>query len=207
MATLEGLQPEVRERAHAMLYEAGRALRLNSAFRTRAEQKRLYDGWKAGKPGFFPANKPGTSKHELGLAIDVDDLGNPALRARLAHKYGFYAPHAHEPHHLELRPGRPPFRPLREAKPLTVTTEIVGPMTRYTVEVPSLDGQGAGYVDLPISFSRVVSVLAQGPFPRENGYWDTPVFGAQARNRGTIVSITEGPPSGAVIFYVWVLNV
>lgn len=209
MATLEGLQPEFRERLHALLYEAGGALVLNSGFRSRAEQQRLYDGWVRRLPGYFPANKPGTSMHEKGLAADVDDKGGryASLRRTLVEKYGFHCPIKNEPWHLELRSNRVPFRPIREAKPLQITTKVVGPFTRVEVDVPSLDDKGCGWVALPgVRFDRVTSVIAQGPWPKDDGYWNTPVFGAQDRDGGTVVSVTEGPPSGRVVFYVWVLN-
>lgn len=51
---------------------------VTSAFRTRAEQQRLYELYKAKKGPV--ASKPGTSKHELGLALDLsndkDDEGS-----------------------------------------------------------------------------------------------------------------------------------
>ena len=45
---------------------------VSSSYRTRAEQQRLYDAYKAGKGPL--AAKPGTSAHERGLAVDVPDV-------------------------------------------------------------------------------------------------------------------------------------
>ena len=45
---------------------------ITTAYRDRAYQQRLYDGWIARLPGYNFALPPGTSKHELGLAVDVD---------------------------------------------------------------------------------------------------------------------------------------
>lgn len=44
--------------------------RVTSTKRTRAEQTQLWQRFLAGK-STLPAARPGTSKHELGLAIDV----------------------------------------------------------------------------------------------------------------------------------------
>jgi D-alanyl-D-alanine carboxypeptidase len=50
----------------------GRRLAINSGFRTYAEQKNLYDGFKRGLPGYNPANPPGMSNHQNGIAFDFD---------------------------------------------------------------------------------------------------------------------------------------
>lgn len=51
---------------------AGNPAHITTAYRDRAYQQRLYDGWLARKPGYNFALPPGQSKHELGLAVDVD---------------------------------------------------------------------------------------------------------------------------------------
>lgn len=43
---------------------------VTSGFRTRAKQKELYELWKAGAHP-YPVARPGTSDHEIGMAIDV----------------------------------------------------------------------------------------------------------------------------------------
>ena len=73
MATLSGLHPEVAQRAQWALEWArfyGVPVQLTSGFRTRAEQQRLYNAWISGR-NRFPANRPGTSSHEFGLAFDA----------------------------------------------------------------------------------------------------------------------------------------
>lgn len=45
---------------------------LSSSYRTRAQQKRLYAAYEAGTGAL--AARPGTSMHELGLAVDVPNV-------------------------------------------------------------------------------------------------------------------------------------
>lgn len=88
--------------------------RVNTAFRGREYQQRLYDKWRAysayqaawtkwsdaGKQGPAPAYvayaamtaAPGSSEHEIGKAVDIERADSPALDAWLdehAHEYGF----------------------------------------------------------------------------------------------------------------------
>lgn len=62
--------------------EDGRLV-VTSARRSSAKQAYLYSRWKSGK-SLIPANRPGTSLHEYGLAFDMarlgkDPLGDPLL--------------------------------------------------------------------------------------------------------------------------------
>jgi hypothetical protein len=50
----------------------GHPLLVTSAYRSLAEQAYLYAGWIAHLPGFNFALRPGTSQHQLGLAVDFD---------------------------------------------------------------------------------------------------------------------------------------
>ncbi len=50
-------------------------LAIESGFRTFAKQKELFDGWKAGKPGFNRAAPPGGSNHQNGVAFDLNTRG------------------------------------------------------------------------------------------------------------------------------------
>lgn len=90
-------------------------LEINSAFRTQEEQAALYadfqadlarsrkHGTKRREPN---ANRPGHSKHQSGIALDlkrgVEDSSRNWLRIN-ARKFGFQAPHSHEPWHYELK--------------------------------------------------------------------------------------------------------
>lgn len=69
---LRGLDPTIRPFAEACLKWAslqGVPVTVTSTKRSRAEQAKLYQKFKAGLSR-FPANPPGTSAHEYGLAWD-----------------------------------------------------------------------------------------------------------------------------------------
>lgn len=88
---------------------AGRAVRLNSGFRTWAEQKHLHDGYVKGLPGFNLASKPGNSNHQNGIAFDLDvkpgegNLNYAWLKAN-ATQFGFIRTVKSEPWHWEYLP-------------------------------------------------------------------------------------------------------
>lgn len=72
MRELSGLHPQVRARADAVLAWAafyGVPVRVVSGFRTLQEQRRLRSDWLAGLSK-LPANRPGDSAHNFGLAFD-----------------------------------------------------------------------------------------------------------------------------------------
>lgn len=73
---LNDLEPKLREKIAAIIDDCPHKVGITSSWRSRAEQQRLYDGWKARKPGFNPANPPGRSKHE-----NVGPKGEPASQA------------------------------------------------------------------------------------------------------------------------------
>ena len=88
---------------------AGRDIRLNSGFRTFAEQKHLNDGFVRGLPGFNLAAKPGFSNHQSGIAVDLDvkpGEGNPNYEwlKREATRFGFVRTVPSETWHWEFRP-------------------------------------------------------------------------------------------------------
>lgn len=64
------LVKQVRD-AIAAAREDGITISISSAFRTMAKQQELYNGWKQGLEGFNPADMPGFSKHQEGIAIDI----------------------------------------------------------------------------------------------------------------------------------------
>ena len=70
-----------------------------SAFRTYEQQAYLYDLYLSGQGN--PANPPGTSSHEFGVAVD---LATPEMRSvidQIGPTYGWYAPHSTEWWHVE----------------------------------------------------------------------------------------------------------
>lgn len=86
MADLSTLHPELVPWAKALLAYGkqfdGRLV-ATSAKRSPKKQYELYQRWQSGK-SLIPANRPGTSLHEYGLAFDlarigVDPLADPLL--------------------------------------------------------------------------------------------------------------------------------
>ena len=86
MADLNTLHPQLIPWAKALLAYGkqfdGRLV-TTSAKRSPKKQSELYQRWRSGK-SLIPANRPGTSLHEYGLAFDlarigVDPLADPLL--------------------------------------------------------------------------------------------------------------------------------
>lgn len=94
-----GLAPAMRAavaRAEQML---GRPVPITSGHRSRAEQAAL---WAARGRNRFPVARPGFSKHERGLAVDVPESFVPTL-LRVAAAAGLCRPYpAADPVHFEL---------------------------------------------------------------------------------------------------------
>lgn len=82
----------------------GVILKLNTAYRTMAEQQRLYALYKAGKGA--KAALPGWSNHQMGLALDIESANgsNAAFHWLTANaaKYKFKRTVASEPWHWEF---------------------------------------------------------------------------------------------------------
>jgi len=77
--------------------QKGGKLQVNSAFRSLAEQKRLFETMPKGK-----ASRPGKSMHNYGYSIDINR--GPAgflASSGLLDKYGFTRPYSSEPWHIE----------------------------------------------------------------------------------------------------------
>ena len=81
---------------------AGHKVEVNTAYRSREHQERLYDAYKARK--FAPpiVAKPGKSAHERGLSVDLNVKKYPEFLAWLranAHTFGFFETTPSEPWH------------------------------------------------------------------------------------------------------------
>jgi D-alanyl-D-alanine carboxypeptidase-like protein len=66
--------PELLSRLEALAARKGMRFHITSGLRTIAEQQRLWDN-RASNP--FPVARPGTSRHQSGLAADVTIGGRP----------------------------------------------------------------------------------------------------------------------------------
>ena len=95
----------IRNAADEYFSLTGKQVRVESALRDSAKQKELYDAYKAGKSK-FPAAPPGTSKHEKGLAVDVDLAAANDMDAKgILGKYGLNRPVAGDPIHISAKDG------------------------------------------------------------------------------------------------------
>ncbi|WP_253206293.1 M15 family metallopeptidase [Curtobacterium aetherium] len=136
----------------------GTPLTMAEAYRSRARQQYLYDGYIAGEPGFNEAALPGTSVHGLGLAVDfsggVDSYGTSAKTWMNANgpKFGWQPKgdgfKKKEPWHFEYDGSYTPgdsdqtntgeddlFKIIEAAE--TDNIFIVGPAGRATISSPS----------------------------------------------------------------------
>ncbi len=73
-STIPLLQPAARASLQRVIEQKDRHLDLIHAYRTIAQQFVLLQWKLRGKCGITQARKPGTSDHERGIAIDIDDF-------------------------------------------------------------------------------------------------------------------------------------
>jgi len=104
---LSGLDPRLRPYAQYLLaavrtVDPGAVI--TSTRRTYAEQKALWDRWQAGLSK-YPAARPGTSDHELGLAFDIDS--EPEILAAAGELWermgGRWGGHFNDPIHFGVK--------------------------------------------------------------------------------------------------------
>lgn len=103
-SSLLTLEPCTRSWYRAALVDlrrAGISVTTTSTRRTTAEQARLFRDFQAGITR-FPAARPGTSTHELGIAVDLVPLSPKALPAviLLMARHGFKWAGAHDRVHF-----------------------------------------------------------------------------------------------------------
>jgi len=90
---VNALDNDARVRLHAAVRDMRRRgiqPRINSAFRSRAEQRALYRCARSrrcrARRGIYGAKPPGTSMHEAGLAVDIGGVSAGHRRRRLTPK-------------------------------------------------------------------------------------------------------------------------
>lgn len=89
-------------------------------------------------------------------------------------------------------PGVAPPIPVPLVKPITFTRlgEAAGMRISTTlIDIPALDAEGRGWVDVPFPLERVVSVVGHGSSPPNDGYWPTLVCTVQPRGASTRVTL------------------
>jgi hypothetical protein len=114
----------------------GNKIQLNSAKRDPEKQKELYDDWVAkGKKG-MPVAPPGTSLHEKGLAVDIQNYNDPAAVAAM-NRQGLQQKVAGDPVHFSFDGGGVLQGPESGYKPnMTMHgTEAIIPMKNGAVPV------------------------------------------------------------------------
>jgi LAS superfamily LD-carboxypeptidase LdcB len=130
---INALDADARVRLRAAVREMRRRgirPRINSAFRSRAEQRTLYRCARnrrcRARRGIYGAKRPGTSMHEAGLAVDIGGVATGRRRRRLTPKgrlivrimrrHGFRWRYGlKDPAHFELSPRLAGYRTERAA--------------------------------------------------------------------------------------------
>ena len=111
---LEGLDPRIQRNLANFMKDNPYGGRVTSGFRSYEEQAALYN---SNNP--YPVAKPGTSRHERGIAFDAS--GSPQAMewfAKNAAQYGFHQPVANDPVHFEMNSSlrQQPLFPPRTAE-------------------------------------------------------------------------------------------
>lgn len=103
---------EAFERLESAANLNGYGLHVNTALRTNEDQRARYKKWvKEGSDPSKPVAQPGSSEHELGIAVDLDTLKEEDFRIWLAKNsaaYGWYLTAGNEPWHIAFYPLGPP---------------------------------------------------------------------------------------------------
>jgi hypothetical protein len=104
-ALSEGIKNRIISAAKEFNSMTGSKIAINSAKRDSEDQQRLWDeSVKAGRPGIsptgMPIGRPGTSKHERGLAVDIQNYNDPAAVAAM-NKQGLFQTVPKDPVHFE----------------------------------------------------------------------------------------------------------
>ncbi len=100
-----GFKDRVLAAAQAFNSATGGKIKINSAKRDSEDQQRLWDeSVKAGRPGVsptgMPIGRPGRSKHEQGLAVDIQNYNDPNAVAAM-NKQGLFQTVPKDPVHFE----------------------------------------------------------------------------------------------------------
>lgn len=99
--------------SYARMLAAGCPLGITSSWRSPETQRYLYDGWMRRLPGFAFALPPGSSKHEIGYALDLKAAAASWVRAHPEHGWRFTNPNEwwHVDYFLVADVANAPARP------------------------------------------------------------------------------------------------
>lgn len=143
---LDGLNEQLKARfanlAKEYYEKTGKKIQVNSGYRSPEEQAALYA--KLGPPKAAP---PGRSRHESGLAIDINSPdANKAIELGLMAKYGFTRPVRGETWHVEpvetAKRGGTPDNPYKPGTPAVVANngKEVNPQTGAAMTASTSQG-------------------------------------------------------------------
>ena len=110
-AGLEGVNADLATAVQKATAEyqsvTGKSATITSSVRDYEKQKKLYDAWIAGGKKGNPVAAPGTSRHETGMAVDINsEAANYMDQAGILKKYGLTRPVAGDAPHVELAGAR-----------------------------------------------------------------------------------------------------
>lgn len=132
-----------------------RRLKINSAYRDPADQRRLYEeSVRAGRPGIGPTGmpiaSPGSSLHERGLAVDIQQYNDPVAVAAL-NRAGLFQRVATDPVHFSLNSGGIASGPKSGYQATLHGTEAVVPLPdgrNIPVDMPTLSNGMQKQIDM-----------------------------------------------------------
>jgi len=118
---MDGVSPALAEALSAAASEyfqaTGKKIQVTSGRRDSQKQAKLYQDYISGKSP-YPAAKPGTSKHERGLAADINRADADAMdKMGILARHGLHRPVRGDPVHIEYMGGGPSGEQIAEAMP------------------------------------------------------------------------------------------
>jgi hypothetical protein len=132
----------------------GFQVRITSGWRSYATQNFLYRQYLAGK-STYPANPPGTSKHEKGLALDILSTNTNAL-VKLLTSVGLVWAGTNDPIHFQIGPlGGPRTNDLGPVKG-KVTVPVEPFWTSFQRTSKAIVG-AVGYLPTPLGLAASIS--------------------------------------------------
>ncbi len=139
-ANFQQLEGSFRDRVIAAAEQynklTGNKIQINSAFRTREDQQRLYNSGTVGPDGKRyingrPVAPPGNSDHERGVAIDIQNFNDP-IAVRSMNEAGLFQRVANDNVHFSARFGRLTSGPLSGYRATLHGNEVVIPLSNGT---------------------------------------------------------------------------
>ena len=119
------INPLLSDRLAKLAKDCGVVIKLTEGFREPERQNALYNQYleykRTGKGNIKMAAKPGTSKHEYGLAVDTSTEPIRGMNNSQLLKYGLHKPIKSEPWHIEMieTKNNPDWKKLAEVEDMT----------------------------------------------------------------------------------------